>query len=211
MRPIVTAKTYRVITYIDGFNLFYGLRDSGFKRYYWLDLWSLSANLLRPDQKLEKVKYFTARISSPQSKRLRQLTYLEALGTLPNVEIFEGHYLDKPVTCRSCGASWSTHEEKMTDVNIATELLTDAFRDRYDTALIISADSDLVPPVRAVNTLFPTKRLVAAFPPGRTSRHLASAVYWQFTIGRAKLAASQFPNSITKPDGHILNRPASWR
>ena len=37
----------------------------------------------------------------------------------------------------------------MTDVNIATAMLTDAYRDRFDTALLVSADSDLVPPVRA--------------------------------------------------------------
>ena len=28
----------RVIVYIDGFNLYYGLRAAGLQRYYWLDL-----------------------------------------------------------------------------------------------------------------------------------------------------------------------------
>jgi hypothetical protein len=28
----------RVIAYIDGFNLYFGLRDSGYRRYYWLDI-----------------------------------------------------------------------------------------------------------------------------------------------------------------------------
>ena len=27
----------RVMGYIDGFNLFFGLRDSGLRRYYWLN------------------------------------------------------------------------------------------------------------------------------------------------------------------------------
>ena len=52
----------RVVVYIDGFNLYYGLRDAGWRRYYWLDLRRLSENLLRPDQRLVLVRYFTARV-----------------------------------------------------------------------------------------------------------------------------------------------------
>ena len=28
----------RVSVYVDGFNLYYGLRSRGWRRYYWLDL-----------------------------------------------------------------------------------------------------------------------------------------------------------------------------
>ena len=52
----------RVVTYIDGFNLYFGLRDAGLKRYYWLDLVALSSTFLLPGQTLEHVHYFTARI-----------------------------------------------------------------------------------------------------------------------------------------------------
>ena len=44
--------------------------------------------------------------------------------------------------------------EKMTDVNIATHLIIDAFQDRYDMAMLISGDSDLVPPIKAVHSLY---------------------------------------------------------
>ena len=30
--------TRRVAVYVDGFNLYYGLRSKGWRRYYWLDL-----------------------------------------------------------------------------------------------------------------------------------------------------------------------------
>ena len=46
----------RIITYIDGFNLYYGLKDADFERYLWLDLVRLSVNLLKPGQKLIRVK-----------------------------------------------------------------------------------------------------------------------------------------------------------
>ena len=62
-----------------------------------------------------------------------------------------------------------------TDVNISVELMADAFQNQFDTALIVSADSDLVGPVETVRRLFPTKRMVVAFPPKRTSFALQKA------------------------------------
>jgi uncharacterized LabA/DUF88 family protein len=40
----------------------------------------------------------------------------------------------------------------MTDVNIATEMLADAFLGKFDTALLISADGDLTTPVKRIAT-----------------------------------------------------------
>lgn len=200
----------RVISYIDGFNLYFGLKESRYERYLWLNLFRLSLELLKPGQQLRRVNYFTSRISSPEDKRKRQSNYLEALGTQANLVIFEGHYLDKPRECFGCQRTWTDHEEKMTDVNIATQLLLDAFDDKFDTALILSADSDLVPPVRAIRQRFPAKRVIAAFPPSRFSIDLRNACHAAFTIGRANLAASVFPDEVTKPDGYVLRRPPSW-
>jgi len=39
----------RVITYIDGFNLYFGLKSQGWERFLWLDVQALSRNLLKPD------------------------------------------------------------------------------------------------------------------------------------------------------------------
>lgn len=203
----------RVVGYIDGFNLFFGLRDSGLRRYYWLDPAALIGNLLKPDQHLAGVRYFSARISpspSDPNKHLRQQCYLEALETLPGVECIYGHYLTKEKTCLRCGARWQQNEEKMTDVNIATRLLCDAMDDAFDTAMIVSGDSDLVPPVQLVRERCPTKRIIIASPPQRHSVKLAGAAHAAFTIGRKKLLDSQLPDRVAKPDGFVLARPASW-
>jgi hypothetical protein len=53
----------RVIAYIDAFNLYFGLRDSGLRDCYWLNLRQLALNVLLPGQQLVFTKYFTARIS----------------------------------------------------------------------------------------------------------------------------------------------------
>lgn len=133
----------RVITYVDGFNLYYGLRSKSWRRYYWLNLRELSLRLLKPDQHLVCVKYFTARISYPPDKVDRQNSYIEALETLPDLYIFYGKYQVNPQICPSCGATSYIPGEKMTDVNIAVEMLTDVYQNLFDTAILISADSDL--------------------------------------------------------------------
>ena len=83
----------QVMLYVDGFNLYYGLRARCWRRYYWLDLRHLSVNLLRSGQELVAVRYFTARVSpepGDPDKPARQNTYLEALATLPDLHIHTG-------------------------------------------------------------------------------------------------------------------------
>ena len=204
----------KVVGYIDGFNLFFGLRDSGLRRYYWLDPARLVTNLLKPGQQLVKVCYFSARIGPnpiDRNKHLRQQAYLEAIEMLPNVDAIYGHYLSKAKTCRSCGATWQQNEEKMTDVNIAVRLLADALDDAFDTAMLVTADSDLVPPVREIRARFPHKRIIVANPPNRHSALLAGEAHACFTIGRKKLQDSQLPDRVTKPDGFVLSRPSTWK
>jgi uncharacterized LabA/DUF88 family protein len=204
----------KTIAYIDGFNLYYGLKERNWKKYYWLDIRSLSLSLLKPHQKLVEVKYFTSRVSSTPKdpdKSRRQNTFIEAVETLHDVRIFYGHYLTKTIRCRKCNSEWFSPEEKMTDVNIATELIVDAFHDRFDLALLISGDSDLVHPLQTVRKLFPQKKIIIAFPPSRFSKHLSYHSNAYVMIGRKKLADSQLPESVTKRDGHTLRRPEAWR
>jgi uncharacterized LabA/DUF88 family protein len=203
---------YRVIAYIDGYNLYYGIRDQSWQRYLWLDLRGLSGSLLRQDQDLIETKYFTTRISSPEAKRKRQSDYLEALqahcGT--SLKMFFGHYQSEPWKCAHCNQVVPVSHEKKTDVNIAVEMMADAFQDAFDTALLISADSDLVPVVLALRRLFPKKSILVAFPPARASVELKNEANACITIGRAKLAGSQLPETVMKFDGRPLTRPAKW-
>ena len=201
----------KVIAYVDGFNLYFGLRAGHLKRFYWLDIRAMAQNLLKGNQRLTVTKYFTTRISGPPDKSKRQTTFLEALETLSDFEIYYGHYLSKPITCRNCGQSWPRFEEKMTDVNIATEMLVDAFSDKFDTALLISADSDLVRPVETIKKMFPQKRVIVFFPPNRSSAALKAVANVQLSIGHSLLAKCQFPDKVIKADGYVLQRPSEWR
>ncbi len=204
----------RVLVYVDGFNLYYGLKSKGWRRYYWLDLVRLAEKLLRPGQRLVAVRYFTAKIlhqaDDPKKKR-RQNTYLEALATLPNLHIHYGYYRANDRTCSQCGAIWQTYQEKLTDVNIAVKFLGDAQDDAFDTAIIISGDSDLSGLVSSFLERYPEKRVIVAFPPERNSSRLRQMATASFTIGRKNLSDSQLPDPVIKTDGYILNKPSKWR
>ncbi len=205
--------TRRVAVYVDGFNLYYGLRSKRWRRYYWLDLRRLSEQFLRTGQRLVLVRYFTAGIfAEPHDpdKPLRQNTYLEALETLPDLHIHKGYFVAKQQHCAACGTIWQIYEEKTTDVNIAVELLGDAQDDVFDTAIVVSGDGDLAGPIREVRRRYPQKRIVVAFPPGRHSAGLRNAASAFFTIGRDALRDSQFPPQVTKADGYVLTRPQKW-
>lgn len=206
--------TERVIVYVDGFNLYYGLRDQGWRRFYWLNIRRMIEGLLKPNQQLISTKYFTSFVSSTPSdpdKNRRQVAYLDVLGTLPDFQIIYGHYLHNTQRCRKCGATWVVPEEKMTDVNIATELMVDAFQNSFDTALVVSADSDLSGPIEAVHRLFHDKRVVVFFPPGRSSKRLMQVANAFVSIRRNTLAQSQFSDQVSTPAGIVIRRPATWR
>ena len=200
----------RVITYIDGYNLYHGLLAAGIRSSRWLDLPMLGQSLLKPDQDLELTRYFTTRVRGNPGKAGRQSSFIDALVTRGGIEIDFGHFLSKPVTCRRCGSTWQKNEEKKTDVNIAVRLLDDAYDDRFDLAVVISGDSDLVPPIEAVRRRFPSKRLLVAFPPKRHSSELRRVADAAFTISDRKIRASRLPPTIETATGVTLTAPPGW-
>ena len=204
----------RVAVYVDGLNLYHGLKAAGWRRYYWLDLRRLAENLLRPGQTLTAVRYFTARFAPSRAdpmQHIRQDTYLQALATWPDLSIHYGYHQPKRTTCAQCGASSETYEEKMTDVNIAIAMLADAQDNAFERAIVISADADLAGPIGAVRNRYASKQVIVAFPPQRASKHLRQVATAAFTIGRKVISDSQFPDRVVNYDGYYITRPARWR
>ena len=205
----VLIEKERVVVYVDGFNLYFGMKDAGFDYCKWLNLVLLVENLLKPNQVLVQVKYFTSSVSNDPEKQKRQITYIEALESV-GVNIYYGNYQADKIKCKRCNNVWPKFNEKMTDVNIATQILIDAYQDRYDVAMLISGDSDLVPPITAVHEIFKNKRVFVAFPPKRPNQSVAAVAKGSLTIGRKKLVDSQFALEVPKKDGFILKKPKDW-
>jgi len=143
-----------VIAYVDGFNLYHGLRAKYQHRYLWLDLERL-VQRIRPADHILAVRYFTALVRDDRPALARQEDYLSALtaNSRGTVDVILGRYQARRHTCRQCGATWTSYEEKETDVNIAVSLVADAAAAASGLALIVSADSDLCPAIRTARAL----------------------------------------------------------
>ncbi|GII23649.1 NYN domain-containing protein [Planosporangium mesophilum] len=205
-----------VIAYVDGFNLYHGLRERYQHRYLWLDLAKLVGRL-RPNDTIIAVRYFTAAVRNDPAAEARQHTYLEALKAHcgNSIEVILGRYQAKSRSCRSCGAVWTSYEEKETDVNIAVSLVADAASAAADIALIVSADSDLCPAVRKARTVAAMTGskmgMIAAFPPRRNSNELRSLIPASFQLAHADIRNSLLPDTvIDAATGRAHQRPAKW-
>lgn len=203
--------------YVDGFNLYYGAVKG--TPYKWLDI-SKMVQLLLPKNQVLKIKYFTALVNSrPQDpdQPLRQQIYLRALRTTPNLEIILGHFLSHPVWMPLANpipgqkqyAEVIKTEEKGSDVNIATHLLFDGVKNKYQVAIVISNDSDLVEPIKIVRNEY-HKTVIVLNPSSLVpSQELARYATFVKPIRQGLLAASQFPNTMQDQNG-TFTKPASW-
>jgi uncharacterized LabA/DUF88 family protein len=207
--------------YIDGFNLFYGcLKGTPHK---WLDLASFcDASFPPPRNQISRIRYFTAHVTARPNNPLqprRQQVYLRALRTIPRLTIHLGSYLEKPTRMPlypqpATGPKTvqvMKSEEKGSDVNIATYLLIDAFDNEYETAVVVSNDSDLAEPIRLVRQKFKKKVLVLhPCRPGRKlSFELRKVATKSLRVDNSLLPACHFPSTLTDANGTI-HKPATW-
>jgi hypothetical protein len=204
-----------VLAYVDGFNLYHGLHEKFGRRYHWLDLEEL-VRRLRPQDTIVGIKYFTAMIRNDPAGEARQSIYLDALAahTAAPLEIVLGHYLERPMRCTRCGATWMSYEEKETDVNIASAVVCDAAMGASEMTLLISADSDLCPAIRTARAVAAqdSRKLgvVVAFPPRRRSFTLAG-VASTCLVSQHHLRLAQLPAVVHNPTtGQKYRRPPKW-
>ena len=205
----------RAIFYIDGFNVYHGLKDAielhNWGNYKWLDYQKLAENLIldRRDIDLITIKYFTARKKNDPDKVKRQSDYLEVLHSLPKIKVYYGNYKKKCYEDKITGQIHSYYVEKMTDVNIATQLLLDAFNNKCDIAYVVSGDSDLLPAFEAIRNEFQNLTLVACFPPRRSLIEITAICHHSRSLKERHFKKSLLPNTITI-NGNIIQRPSEW-
>lgn len=162
----------RVIVYIDGFNFYYGLKFTArWRKYYWLDVVKLFESFMRPNQELIAVKYFSAKPDDIEQSR-RQNAFFQANKENPKFRLILGKYLKKEITCFKCKNVIHTYEEKETDVRIATQIVADAYQKNCDVAIVVSADSDMVPAIELATQA--RQKVFVYFPPNQYSSNLAS-------------------------------------
>ena len=207
-------KKQRVSVYIDGFNLYHAIDDLNdpknpkWNHLKWTDLWAVSESLLRPYQKLTAVNYYSAYAKWLPGAFTRHIQYTKALRSV-GVRIVMGEFKERRKGCKVCGARWIKHEEKESDVRIATDLVADAILDKFDDAFLITADSDLRPAVERVRAEAPKKNVIVVAPPKRYARARALAPHMEVTRGR--IAKYLLPEEIKNSTGKVIaKRPIAY-
>ena len=185
-----------------------------------MNLEALVRNLLDDENEIVCIRYFTAPVSGKfdPGVPVRQQRYLQALRTLSTVSIHEGNFLTRAkirplVSPAPDGPThveiWNT-EEKGSDVNLATYLIHDAWRDLFDVAVVLSQDTDLNEPVRIVR--YEIKKSIGVIVlDGKAPGKLSSFGSFVRHITPADLAASQFPAIIPFGQrGKTVEIPSEW-
>ena len=214
----------RVIAYIDGYNLYYGLLKG--THYKWLDLVALVQSFLRKDQVLVSVKYFTAQIKTYPFDPMaidRQKIYLQALTTQPLVKIINGFYSKNKTLapgvkeqCASCEVTTNGYvpviklEEKRSDVNLAIEALSDAYENAADSFFFVTGDSDQLGTIEMIRKRL-GKRVCVFNPQAAFSVKLKSVASYYQNIPRDQPAHCQLPDELPiGTHGRMIHRPPTW-
>ena len=206
--------------YVDGFNLYFGsVRGTPYK---WLDLNQVLAQVF-PEISIKRLRYFTAKVTpraSDPDVLVRQKTFLRALRTIPKLSIHYGRYLENNVRMPLAAdlrrgnvnmVEVVKSEEKGSDVNLATYMIDDAWRDDFEVAVLLTNDTDYLTPIKILRQrgyklwiLSPTTR------PGRSpSPILENNSDRLEVIARETLRDCQFPATLTDHQG-AFNKPADW-
>ena len=126
---------------------------------------------MKPGQELVSLKYFSAKPDNID-KALRQNAFFQANKENPKFRLILGKYLRKSIRCYNCGYMIQTYEEKESDVRIATQIVDDANNHRCDIAIVVSADSDMIPAIELANQT--GTKVFVYFPPFHHSNSLSN-------------------------------------
>ncbi|GHA78192.1 hypothetical protein GCM10009007_18950 [Formosimonas limnophila] len=211
------------MVFVDGFNLYHALDDlcknltktTAIKHNHlkWLDLHGLSSAFITKADSLAGVYYFSAYATWRQNGSYqRHQTYVQALQS-KGVAVVLGKFKERPNQCKKCGAQWIKHEEKATDVNIAIHLVQAAYADKFDRAIVMTADTDIVPAIRMVKKLFPNKQVDVAIPVGHTGKtaELRMVCDNTITMKLSHFQRNRLPETFTTAKGTTVTVPDAYK
>jgi uncharacterized LabA/DUF88 family protein len=220
----------RVSVFIDGFNVYHFLdKTANLNKYKWLDYRKLAECFLPPRSTITSIYYFTAFAKWRPDKLQRHKLYIRALRTrgikevigkfkpVKRMFVYKDNSSNKIFKTRDGEISGRikegyTFEEKKTDVNIAIFLLNGAFKNEFDTALIISGDTDFEPAIANLRSNFPHKEIIVVVP----NRNIAGSLRYLagkrncFSLEEKNLKASQLDDPIILPNGKKITKPSNW-
>ena len=217
----------RVAVLVDGFNFYHSIKnliDDGLDQglpVRWFDYRALANSFLHqlehPGHKeIVQVHYFSAlahhkREGDPDHVKHHQ-NYIRALEHT-NIKSHLHRFKPRHRECKECGEKIRFHEEKETDVAIASRLLEIVANDKADLIVMVTGDTDMVPAVGCAYEIAPSCRLWFAFPYKRKNGELARAVKGRggsFSIGPSVYKACLFDDPFITARKKKIFKPKHW-
>lgn len=197
--------TRRTALYVDGFNLYHAIDALNNPKLKWLNLAVLARNMLRPGESLAKVQFFTTVLDWDLGKKERHQAYVTALEAR-GVIVSHGKFKRAPKHCSWNNTTCTFREEKQTDVAIAVAMVSDAYDDVFDRAILLTADTDQIPCIRQIQARFPTKQLTWLAPPGRMqqAREIGDLIPDRSELSVGQLTQCRLPHNIKDAAGNLL-------
>lgn len=207
----------KVQCFIDGYNLYHAMDELKIPKLHWVNLWNLMKSYLPREAELTHVYLFTAKpthLNIPiQNRHSEFVNAQKAFG----VTVIEGQFKKKNLKCKSkragaCKHDFIGHEEKESDVNLAVQFINDAHEDHFDIALIVTADSDLVPPMKFVKERFSNKEIWLISPPKKNinSKELEKNSNKQITITSKQIRKFLMHERVIVNHQVVATRPPQW-
>ncbi len=200
----------QVVCLIDGFNLYHAIDRTGDESLKWCNYWKLAQRFVKHGDTLKSVWYFTALAYWKPEGMSRHKKLIDAQKA-NGVDVVLGEFKAVQRFCKRCQSKYPAHEEKRTDVNLASHLVHFAHVDAFDTVLIVSSDSDYTSSIELVRNSFPAKAVGIVFPVGqKKSDELAGQATFIRYMKTKDLKQSLLPEKIELPNGKTLLRPSRY-
>ncbi len=180
---------YRVNAYVDGLNLFHSVNRRG------CDVKRMIGSRLRNHDQLNQTRYYTSFPSHCDEDIIKSYKKIIQTLTKSGVDIIEGEFREhnmllyhnkiRPVAFQEDFKEerkyyYKRYEEKKTDVALAVDLVADSYKNSYDKAILVSADSDFIPAVVHVLSSHATKQISIFLPPERGGNEELKKLAWDY-------------------------------
>ena len=136
----------RVIVFIDGNNLYHGLKERGWRP--WIEMGSLAERLVGKNRELVRTYYYNAGPPGGASHQQAGRYYIDQVKGTPNI-VFRKSRLQR-VTRVDENGTYDTFEEKGADTALVADMVECAMLDQCDVVVLVSSDGDFAPAVEMV-------------------------------------------------------------
>jgi len=138
----------RVAIFIDGNNFYFGLKKIYGNEKNFMDFdFEKFCNFLTDKRELISIFYYNAPldITKDLEKYKRQQRFFEKIKKIPNFNLILCKLLKRSIK----GTNRCYYVLKEDDIHMAVDLVKGAYKNFYDTAILVSGDGDFVPAVKA--------------------------------------------------------------